>query len=59
MAGRVRAMKDGGATNADETVRDAVAELLALKANLQALRDAAEAATPAAAAAAAAERRGG
>ena len=55
MAGRVRAMKDGGATNADETVRDAVAELLALKANLQALRDAAEAATPAAAAAAAAE----
>ena len=55
MAGRVRAMKDGGATNADETVRDAVAELLALKANLQALRDAAKAATPAAAAAAAAE----
>ena len=48
MAGRVRAMKDGGATNADETVRDAVAELLALKANLPALRAAAEAATPAA-----------
>jgi len=55
MAGRVRAMKDGGATNADETVREAVAALLALKADLQALRDAAEAATPAAAAAAAAE----
>ena len=55
MAGRVRAMKDGGATNADEAVREAVAALLALKADLQALRDAAEAATPAAAAAAAAE----
>ena len=55
MAGRVRAMKDGGATNADETVREAVASLLVLKADLQALRDAAEAATPAAAAAAAAE----
>ena len=55
MAGRVRAMKDGGATNADETVREAVAALLALKADLQALRDAAEAATPAVVAAAAAE----
>ena len=55
MAARVRAMKDGGATNADEAVREAVASLLALKANLQALRDAAEAATPEVAAAAAAE----
>ena len=55
MAARVRALKDGGATNADEAVREAVASLLALKANLQALRDAAEAATPEAVAAAAAE----
>ena len=55
MAARVRAMKDGGATNADETVREAVAALLARKAHLSSLRDAAEAATPEAAAAAAAE----
>ena len=55
MAARVRAMKDGGATNADETVREAVAALLARKAHLSSLRDAAEAAAPEAAAAAAAE----
>jgi len=55
MAARVRAMKDGGLTNADETVREAVAELLARKAHLVSLRDAAEAASPAAVAAAAAE----
>jgi hypothetical protein len=55
MAARVRAMKDGGLTNADETVREAVTKLLALKAHLVSLRDAAEAASPAAVAAAAAE----
>ena len=55
MAARVRAMKDGGLTNADETVREAVAQLLARKAHLVSLRDAAEAASPAAVAAAAAE----
>merc|ERR1712086_902883 len=46
LADSIRSMKDAGATNTDDAVRQAVMELLNLKQELQRLKDAGQESTP-------------